>query len=138
MKLKNANYKSYWNILVFCDQWKIISDLNIPHEKMSYLVFGLTVVINLRNFDFGSHWNTLIFLIKKDIVSQLNMSHGKMSGFISFLLFRFNLVIELEISMLKVTEILICFDKKNVRFNYVLSNSVWFCLSFVVWVKFWQ
>ena len=94
MKLKDANYKSHWNILVFCDQWKMMSDLNISHGKMSDFVsfplLGFTLVIKLRNFDFESHWNTLIF-----------------------------------------------FDKKNdVRFDNVLSNSVWFGWSYLVWVEF--
>ena len=33
MKLKDANFESHWNILVFWDQSKIISDLNMPNEK---------------------------------------------------------------------------------------------------------
>ena len=69
MRLKSANYKSHWNILVFYNQWKITSDLNMSHRKMSDFVsiplFGFTLVIKLRNFDFESHWNTLIFFDKK-------------------------------------------------------------------------
>ena len=46
-------------IEVFCDQKKVISDLNISHGKISDFVsfplFGLTSVIELRNFDFQSH-----------------------------------------------------------------------------------
>ena len=29
MKFKNANYKNHWNDLVFPDQWKMMSDLNM-------------------------------------------------------------------------------------------------------------
>ena len=69
IKLKRVNYKSNWNILVFCDQWKMISDLNISQGKisnfLSFPMFGFTVAIKLRNFDFESHWNTLIFFDKK-------------------------------------------------------------------------
>ena len=65
MKLKDANCKSRWNILIFCDQWKMMSDLNMSHEKVSDFVsfplFGFT----LRNFDFESHWNTLIYFDKR-------------------------------------------------------------------------
>ena len=75
MKLKDANYKSHWKILLFCDQLKIMSDLNMPHEKMSdfdsFVLFGFTLVIKLRNFDFESHWNTLIFFDKKMISDWL-------------------------------------------------------------------
>ena len=59
MKSKDANYKSHGNILVFCDQRKVISDLNMINEKMSDFVtfplFGFTLVIKLRNFDFESN-----------------------------------------------------------------------------------
>ena len=33
MRLKSANYKGHWNILVFYDQWKITSDLKMSTEK---------------------------------------------------------------------------------------------------------
>ena len=66
VKLKTTNYKSLWNFLVFYDQWKIISNLNMSHWNMSNFVlfwlFEFTLFIKLRNFDFESHWNTLIFL----------------------------------------------------------------------------
>ena len=69
MKLRNTNYKSLWNNLVFCDQWKIMSDLNMSHGKMSDFVsfplFEFTLVMKLRNFDFEIHWNTGTFFDKK-------------------------------------------------------------------------
>ena len=56
INLKNVNYKSYWNILVFCNQWKMMSDLNVTHGKMYDFVslpfFGFTLVRKLRNFGF--------------------------------------------------------------------------------------
>ena len=65
MKLKDTNYKSYWNILVFCHQWEMVSYLNVSYENISGFVsfpmFGLTVVIKLRKFHFESHWNTIRF-----------------------------------------------------------------------------
>ena len=67
--MKSANYKSHQNILVFYNQWKIMSDLNMSHEEMSDFVlfplFGFTLVIKLRNFDIESHWNAWIFFDKK-------------------------------------------------------------------------
>ena len=32
----------------------------------------------------------------------------------------------------------ILWQKSGVRLEYVLSDSVWFALSFVVWIEFWQ
>ena len=59
MKLKRANDKSHWNILVFYDQWKTMSDLNMSHGKMSdfdlFPLLGFTLVIKLGNFDFEGH-----------------------------------------------------------------------------------
>ena len=81
MKLKGSNYKIHWNILVFCDQWKMMSGLNLSHEKMSdfmsFPLFGFTLIIKLRNFDFESHWNTWFFLEIKYMTADLNISHGK-------------------------------------------------------------
>ena len=79
MKFKDDTYKSHWNILVFFDLWKVTSDLNMFHEKMSDFVslplFGFTWV-KLRNFDFESRWNTLIFFYKKyDVIFDYVLSN---------------------------------------------------------------
>ena len=79
MKLKDANYKSHWTILVLFDQWKKMSDLNMSHEDMSDFVLfpllGFTLVIKLRNFDFQSYWKILnIFLVNKKPMAGLNIS----------------------------------------------------------------
>ena len=58
-------YKSHWNILVFWNQWKMMADLNISHDKISdfdsFPLFQFTLVIKLGNYDFESHWNLYIF-----------------------------------------------------------------------------
>ena len=50
------NYLKYFSIL---RQWKMMSDLNMCHEKMldfvSFPLFGFALTIKLRNFDFESH-----------------------------------------------------------------------------------
>ena len=61
------------------------------------------------------------------MVSDLSMPHGKVSEFISFPWFGFTLVIKLRNFIFKVItcSALFFFIKKNdVRFEYVLSNSV--------------
>ena len=77
MRLKDANYKSHWNVLVFCDLWKMMSDLNMSLEKIPYFVsfalFGLTLTMKLKNLDFESHWITLIFFLIKKMMSDLNI-----------------------------------------------------------------
>ena len=69
MKLRSDNYKIHWNILVFCNQWKI-KNSNTSHGKMSdfvsFLLFCFTLVtlgVKLKNFYFGSQWNTLVFFL---------------------------------------------------------------------------
>ena len=70
MKLNDANNKNLWNVLAFCDQWKMMSDLNLPHTKMSdfvsFSLFRFTLAIKLQNSDFKSHWNTFFLLKKSD------------------------------------------------------------------------
>ena len=39
MRLKDANYKRHLNILVFCDQWKMMWDLNMSHGKKIQFCF---------------------------------------------------------------------------------------------------
>ena len=69
MKLKDVKYKSHWNNLVFCDQLKMMSNLNISCVKMSdfvsFLLFRYTLNITLKNFDFESHEDILIVFDKK-------------------------------------------------------------------------
>ena len=64
-EIERCQYKSHWNILVFCYQWKMMSDLNMSQWKISdFVSFSLlrfTLVLKQRNLDFESHWNTLIF-----------------------------------------------------------------------------
>ena len=100
VRLKSANYKSHWNILVFYNQWKKVRFEYHP-LKMSHFVFlpllGFTLVIKLRNFDFESPWNAFIFFDKKKyMLSDLNMSHGKISDFVWLSLFGFTLVTKLR------------------------------------------
>ena len=74
------------------------------------------------------------------MMSDLNISHEKMSDFVSFPLFGFVLVIKLRnFDFESHWNTLIFFDEKRMCFDgYVLSNNIWFGLSFVFWVKFWQ
>ena len=69
-----TKYKNYWIILVFCDHWKMMSDLNKTYSdlksyKMSDFVsfpfLGFILVMKLRYFGSESHWNTLIFFDKR-------------------------------------------------------------------------
>ena len=81
------------------------------------------------------------FLTKKYTTSDLNMFHEKSSDFVSFPLFGFALVIKLrdfDFESYWNTFFFFWIKKNDVRFDYVLSNSVWFGLSFVVWVEFWH
>ena len=71
IKLRNFDFESHWNTLIFFDKKDMTSDLNISHGKMSdfvgYPLLGLTLVIKLRNFDFESHLNTFFLTKKNDV-----------------------------------------------------------------------
>ena len=141
IKSKVANNSSHWNILVFCDHWKMVSDLNISHGKMSdfvsFLLLRYTLVIQLRNVKLEFHWNTLI---KKEMATDLDMHYGKIIDFISLPLCGLNLVIKLRNLGFGSNwrDFNIFWSKADFRFEYFWSNSVWFGLSFVVWVELWQ
>ena len=46
MKQKSANKKSLWNILVFCNQWKVMPDLNMSHWKNVWFCLVSIVCVN--------------------------------------------------------------------------------------------
>ena len=69
-KLKNFNFESHWNTLIFIEKKKIWRQIWIyPMEKCLILFrfhfLGLNLLVKLRNFDFESHWNTSFYLKKK-------------------------------------------------------------------------
>ena len=74
------------------------------------------------------------------MTSDLNMPQRIMFDYVSFPFSGFTLVVKLRNCDFEYHwNTLIFFDKKNdVRFEYVLSNRVWFGLYFVVWAQFWQ
>ena len=69
MKLKESKLQKALKFFSICDHRKMMSDLNMYHEKMTDFVlfplFGFTLAISLRKFDFESHWNTFIFFDQK-------------------------------------------------------------------------
>ena len=144
MKLRGANYKSHWNILVFCDQWKLMSDqIDVPWKNVWYCFIHVVWVHFSHKTEKFWFWEWLkyfnTFLIKKDIVSDLNMPHGKMSYFVSFLLFAFTVVTKLRnFDFESHWNTLIFFDKKThgVIFEYVPRKNVLICFIFIVWLHF--
>ena len=141
MKLKNTNNKSLLNISAFCDQWKMMPNLNMSHEKMSnyvsFSLFGFTVVIKQGKCNFECHWNTLIFFDKKYMVSDWNTSHWKMPDFVSLSWFMFTLVIKLHFShnftlviKLRNLECLIWFKLCCLSIILAISSEIWI-LNFI-------
>ena len=138
MKLKSANYKIHWNVLALYDHWKIMSDLDVFHGKLSGFVsfpsFGFTLVIKLKNFDLESHWNTLTFLDKKRYSVRFKDVTWK-----NVWIFFISIVWVHFIHKTKKFGFGRSLKYFNVFwFDYVPSNSVWFGLSFNVCLKSWQ
>ena len=140
MKLKDGSYKSHWNILLFCDQWKMMSDFNISHEKMSDFVsfplFKFNLVIKPKKFSFEIYWNISSFFDKNCYDVRFEYVDGKMSDFVLFLLLGFTLVIKLIESHWN-TLILSIKKINNVRLECILSNCVLFDLSFIASEELW-
>ena len=59
IKLRNFDFESHRNTLLFFDKKDMTSDLNMLHGRMpefvSFPLFRFTLVIKLRNFDFEIH-----------------------------------------------------------------------------------
>ena len=123
MKLKDANYKSRWNRLVFLRPMKNDVRFEYVPWKMSDIVsfplFRFVLVIKLSNFDFGSHWNTLIFFGTKVYHIRFEYVLWKMTNFVSFPFFGFTLVIKpRNFGFESHWNSLIFFDKKDMT-NFV-------------------
>ena len=80
------------------------------------------------------HFTCLCSLLQSNWKMPIKMAHGKMADFVSFTLFGFTLVIKLGNfhfgSHWNAQSFLIKKDN-DVRFQYVLSNSVW-CGYFLI------
>ena len=122
------------------------SYLNMSHGKIadfvSFPLLGFTLVIKLRKFDFGSHWNTLIFFAKKRYGFRFQCVLRKNVPFcfisiVSIILFHFQYLSHktgLFWYWKSFKRCNIFWPQKNdVRFYYVLSNSVWFRILAVSW-----
>ena len=73
------------------------------------------------------------------MTSDLNVLYGEMSKFATLPMFDFTLVIKLTSFDFESNWNNFFQSKINdIRFEYDLSNNVWFGLSLVVWVKCWQ
>ena len=139
MRLKSTNYKSHWNVLIFYDQWKITSDLNMSHGKMPDFVwsslFGFMIVIKLRNFDFRSHWDTLICFYKKRVRFEYVPWKNVWFCFIYIVWVHFIHKIE-NFRCLKYWNTLINFDKKDMVSD--LNMSYGKMSDFVLFPLFWS
>ena len=75
IKLRNFDFGSHWNTLIFFHKKDMLSDLNMFHKIMSdfvpFLLFRFTLIIELINFDFERHSNTLMFFKKKKMWCQI-------------------------------------------------------------------
>ena len=145
IKPTNFDFESHWNTLIFFDKKRYgVRFEYVPWKNVWFCFISIAWVHFSHKTVKLWFWKSLkyfsVFMIKKDLVSNLNMSYGKMPDFVLFPLFGFTLVIkQRNFDFESHWNTLIFFDKtNNVRFKYVMPNSVWFGLRFTVWVEFWQ
>ena len=121
MKLKYTNYKIHRNILLFFDQWKLMPDLKISHEKLPDFVWfpllGFTLVLKLKHLDFESHLNNLCFLDRKKYDVRFEYLPLKKVGFcfISIIWVHYNHETEK-----------ICFWNHWIPFHFILFHFISF------------
>ena len=144
MKLKDANYKSHWNILVIAtnEKWCQIWIFWIcPMENVWFCFTSIVWVHFSHKTEKFWFWKSL---------KQFNVFDKKRYGvrfkyapwknvwpcFISNVWVHFTHKTEKFRFWKSLNTFLI--KKNDVTFEYVLPNNVSFDLSFVVWVKLWQ
>ena len=110
---------------------------------ISLYLFVLTFAMPFNDAKHKSQWNILVFCYQlKKMMLDFNMSHENVSDFVSRPLLGFTVVIKLtNFDFETHWHTSIFFDKRDdIRFHYVLSNSVWFklrCLSRILTTS-WQ
>ena len=70
IKLRSFDFESYWNVLIFFLEKRMVSDLIMLCEAVSALVFEQNVCNKLRNKNFTFYLNSLIFLIEESLSDQ--------------------------------------------------------------------
>ena len=59
IKLRNYDFESHWNTLIYFDEKIYAVRFNMSHGKISdfvsFSLFRFTLVIKMRNFDFKGH-----------------------------------------------------------------------------------
>ena len=142
--LRNFNFESHWNTLIFFNKKYMTSDLNMSNVKMadfvSFPLLGFNLVMKLR-FYFEIHWNTLIFFDKKRYGIRFEYVPWKNVWFcfISIVCIHCNHIKLRNFNFESHWNTLMFCNKINgVTYDYVLSNCAWLGSNFVVWVEFWQ
>ena len=123
------NFKSHLNSVLLCKYGEILSKLHMSRLTLFHFACLCSIL----------QWNWKMPIKKVTETFYYFVTNEKMSDFVSYLLFRFTLVIKLRNVDFQGHWNTFLYSKINdVRFEHVLSNSVWFGLGFVVWLRFWQ
>ena len=126
---QEINFKSHLNSALLCKYGEILSKLHMSRLMLFHFAFLCSLL----------QWNWKMPIKKVTEIFYYFVTNEKMSDFVSFLLFRFTLVIKLRNVDFQGHWNTFLYSKINdVRFEHVLSSSVWLGLGFVVWLRFWQ
>ena len=126
MKLKDSNNISNWNILVFCDQWKMMSDLNMSMEKIWFCFIFIAWVHFSHKTEKFQFWKSLkLCMIYICMMSDLNMSCG--SRFVVWLEFG---------NMLENTDFKLYWNSL-IFFSYQIFCQIKICPFFCLICTFW-
>ena len=96
IKVKNFDFESHWNALIYFDKKKYCVRFEWKNDFVLLLLFWFILVIQLRNFDFESHRDTLIYIDRNRYGVGFQYVPRKNAYFISFPWFGFILVAKLK------------------------------------------
>ena len=94
-QLKDANYKSRWNVLAFWDQEKMMSEWCVIKNFWFCFIF-IVWVYDSRKVEKFWFWKSLKYFNFFWLKKNLNMSNERISHIASFPMFGFTLVIILR------------------------------------------
>ena len=131
-------YKCHWNNVIIRKYGKnTVRFALVPLDFLSFYLFVLSLVMELKNASYKNHWNYLVFCGQGKMMSDI-CPIKKCASLFHF--YRLSLTLTVRLRNFHCEShwnTVIFFDlKKKVKFDYVLSNNVWFCISLAVCVQF--
>ena len=128
---QEINFKNHSNTVILCKLEKTLSNMHMSRLILFHYIFIILFVLNfamkLKDDNYKSHWNILVFYDQLKMIWICSME--KCLILFHFTWVHFSHKTEKFRFWKPLKYFNIFWQKNDIRFVYVLSNTVWFGLS---------